>query len=1030
LLLLRGMRWRLGLSLLMVLTSAIAVGAAVLGPLYLWTAGDSLVRTTLASAAVEARGATISPALGQAGSLDQIRAAERGLARAGGLHHWYGAPITSVLSGVLLAGPRSGLVRSQLFFRTGICHVLRFQAGDCNLGPRDVAISERSARELGMSVGSVVHAHTTETSRPLRLRITGIYAVPNLRAGYWWGNGPGYFPFGQTTGMRGSLPAIDSLIASTTTALAVPPQDATEIIGQLPLRLADVGLGQEGTLRRVVTEATSLDTSHGVALTTGLPFLLTNADRQRHVMATIVAVAAVELVLLAIWVLTGLLVRSGDARRSEIRVARLRGFPALSLLAATVLEPALLCGLGLVLGVGSAVAAVVTARDKLLDPSAVVSFDVWVFAALGITVLAIAGALVVGTVRLLRTSALTAAPPIRVSSQRTSYIFDALLLALSVVAVIALATNGSLSGHSNPIASAAPGLIALGTAVIAVELVLFACRVGVSASAGSNRIAIFLALRQIVRRPAVMRQTRVLVIALGLACFAVAAWSVARTNRASAAMFTVGTNEVATVTPHGVGLEQAVERVDPRGHFAMSAVEVTTPSSTVLAVDASRLSSTLAWPRGISPTTLGQTARLLRPPSAPAVSLSEGGIRLVGSAAYIGPNASLRGIDVSLWVFNPQVGTAVVNLGALRAGASTYVGSLAGLCPGGCRLVGLGLVPAPFQHAPSSGTVRFTVASATTCPTAGRCHPLAAALYPRGWRTTEAGVRISRSAIGGLTLTIPASAVGFGTLPMASVADHPQVLPGAVTSELQSISGGAAAGNVLSSGLDGNAVNVGFTVTASALPRVGGDAAMVDLKLLSRFQVNPTSPYAADEVWLGPRTPSDAIARLERVGLHVDRVQRESAVFQQLERSGPALADDFLLVATAVALLAAAASTLAALGANTRERATELTALEVGGVPRPVLARSLALESAALAITALFGAGAGVLAAAMAIPALPELGGPASIPLQYRLPGGAVVAVSAAVIAVIALAGTAVSVILIERMSPTLLRSAPNDSPG
>ncbi len=1036
-LLLRGMRWRLGLSLLTVLTSAIAVGAAVLGPLYLWTAGDSLLRTTLSSAAVEDRGATISPAPGQTGSLSQTGLVERALERTGGLHHWYGTPITSVLSGITLSRPRSGPVRAQLFSRTGICHVLRFQAGACNLGPRNVAISARSARELGVSVGSVLDAHTPGTNRPVPLRITGIYTLPNLRLSYWWGNGPGYFPFGQVSGCPQCLPAIDSLIASTSTALAVPPQDAPQITGQVPLRLANAGLGQETALRRVVAEGSDMAASDGLGVTTGLLSLLAHADRQRHVMGTIVAVAAVELVLLAIWVLAGLLLRSGDARRSEIRVARLRGFPAPSLLATTALEPALLCGLGLVLGVGSAIGAVVAARDKLLDPSAAISFDVWAIAALGLTALAIAGALGLGTVRLLRSSALTATPPMRASSQRASYLIDALLLALSAVAVIALATNGSLSGHSNPIASAAPGLIALGTAVIAVELVLFACRVGVSVSADSRRIATFLALRQIVRRPAVMRQTRVLVLALGLACFAVSAWSVARTNRASAAMFSVGTTEVATVAPHGVGLEQAVDRLDPRGHFAMAAVEVATPNSTVLAVDARRLSTILAWPQGISRTTLGRTARLLSPPTAPVVSLASGGIRLVASASYDGPSASLRGVDVSVWVFSPQAGTAIVDLGALHTGAWTYRGSLASVCPRGCRLAGLGLVPAPFHRAPPSGAVRLTVAGAATCTTAGRCTRLPADLYPHGWRSTAQGVRIVTRASGGLTLVIPASAiavytgaVGFGTPPMASVADHPQVLPGAVTSELRSINGGAAVGNVLISGLDGNAVSVGFAVTASALPRVGGDAAMVDLDLLSRSQVDPTSPYAADEVWLAPAAPSDAIARLRRAGLHVDGVQRESAVFAQLQRGGPALADDFLLIATVVALFAAAASTLAALGANTRDRAAELTALEVGGVPRRVLARSLALESVALAITALFGAGAGVLAAVIAIPALPELGGPAAIPLQYGLPGGTLAAVSAAVIAVITLAGAAVALLLIARMSPVLLRTAPNDSAG
>jgi hypothetical protein len=46
-------------------------------------------------------------------------------------------------------------------------------------------------------------------------------------------------------------------------------------------------------------------------------------------------------------------------------------------------------------------------------------------------------------------------------------------------------------------------------------------------------------------------------------------------------------------------------------------------------------------------------------------------------------------------------------------------------------------------------------------------------------------------------------------------------------------------------------------------------------------------------------------------------------------------------VATAAALLVAAASTLGALGSTTRQRATELTALEVAGVRRRTLVGAL-----------------------------------------------------------------------------------------
>jgi ABC-type antimicrobial peptide transport system permease subunit len=186
----------------------------------------------------------------------------------------------------------------------------------------------------------------------------------------------------------------------------------------------------------------------------------------------------------------------------------------------------------------------------------------------------------------------------------------------------------------------------------------------------------------------------------------------------------------------------------------------------------------------------------------------------------------------------------------------------------------------------------------------------------------------------------------------------------------------------------------------------------------------------SDQVWLGAAAPPDALARLRAAGLQVDSVQTAAGVLRQMQRSGPALADDFLLVATIVALIAAAASTLAFLGATTRQRATELAALEVNGIRRPVLVRSFAVESGVLALTALFGAGAGVLAVVMAVPSLPELAAPPAIPLQYVLPGGLMTAVSAAVVAVVVAASAVVALILLRRMSPLLLRTAPDDTTG
>jgi hypothetical protein len=66
----------------------------------------------------------------------------------------------------------------------------------------------------------------------------------------------------------------------------------------------------------------------------------------------------------------------------------------------------------------------------------------------------------------------------------------------------------------------------------------------------------------------------------------------------------------------------------------------------------------------------------------------------------------------------------------------------------------------------------------------------------------------------------------------------------------------------------------------------------------------------------------------------------------------------------------------------------------------------------------------------MAIPSVPELPVASVIPLHYALPVGVVGAVSAIVLVVVYLATAAVALGLLRRMSPSLLRTAPDDTAG
>ena len=142
------------------------------------------------------------------------------------------------------------------------------------------------------------------------------------------GRRPGGLSLGLSLGRARRPAATDPLIASPPTALTVPSQDVPTAIGQIPLRAGAVSLGDEGTVDGVLQHHRGTLSRQGIRVGTQLPSLLARPTISAAQMSTIVAIAAVQLVLLAVWVLGSLLVRSSDARRSEARVARLRGFPA------------------------------------------------------------------------------------------------------------------------------------------------------------------------------------------------------------------------------------------------------------------------------------------------------------------------------------------------------------------------------------------------------------------------------------------------------------------------------------------------------------------------------------------------------------------------------------------------------------------------------------------------------------------------------------------------------------------------------
>ena len=102
----RGVRWRLMGSLLVVITAAIAVGTAIVGPLFLRAGGDSLVRQAVAGASASNTSFELTALTGEA-TLDGLAAEQRSLLRSGHLAGLYGPPVVQTMLSVVHLTSRS-----------------------------------------------------------------------------------------------------------------------------------------------------------------------------------------------------------------------------------------------------------------------------------------------------------------------------------------------------------------------------------------------------------------------------------------------------------------------------------------------------------------------------------------------------------------------------------------------------------------------------------------------------------------------------------------------------------------------------------------------------------------------------------------------------------------------------------------------------------------------------------------------------------------------------------------------------------
>ncbi|MFI1995732.1 FtsX-like permease family protein [Actinoplanes sp. NPDC020271] len=929
---------RRGPAIVLAVLAAFAVAPAVAAPAYLRAADRVVAAGQVAHAERAEKEITIRVVdpdrrepggNSSTGGIDIATTTGQALAELPGFRYAYAAEIPTV------GLETDSRFRTRLVHRQDACAHLVIVAGRCLLGEGDLVLGEQAAQRLKLVVGqSVDLTYAYYNADPAVLAyvadgipksffLAGTYRVADPGDVYWGEHG--YFTTEDATG--GTVPGEPAFTGLTTFDLMDRGKVQLSVDGyagpgaldadrlpalraaltRLQAGIADVGAGLDNAT-----------TAEGLQLQTGIPKLLARIDEGHTTARRIVPVPAVALVVLACLAILLAVAAGAEVRRPEIAVIALRGSRQHHrwLLATGESLVAVLAGtIAGALAGQLLVDAVVAIRWPGVgaDPHP----DSLRYAPLAAAAAVLAVLLAQG-VTLLRpvTELLRRAP---VPGRWAGITVDILIVALAAGAAVQLAVGG---GDLVGIGSAAPALVMLALALlVARALRPAAARLGHRAL-GRGRLGPGLTWLMLSRRGATGRVLALLVAAVAVSAYMVAASDVAAHSRRIQADLGVGADRVLSVGAVGrAQLLTAVHRADPDARYAMAAVVVPQrpDQPPVLAVDTPRLAAVANWPGG---TPYGKMVDLLRPETAkPVVTAGAATFTLDLSADGFRPGRMVS-VDAILSPVDGSGPDVVAPMGVPRPGRHTYTYPAPQCKAEGCRLNALHV----------SGANTLGVQGVLTLHGLGGTDPA-------GWRVSPGGRAVAGA--DGLRLEL----TNMDNLPEGlylQPVDTPWPLPAVAT-------GTFAPGAV--NGFDFRPARVTIAGRLPAIPQIGGPALMVDLEYADRLATDGNR-ILTGQVWLSPRAPADMVDRLAAQGLTFTGDLRSEQLAARLAQQGAAVALGYgALVAVLVALLAAGVLVITA--AAGRERQVEdLTVLRTQGLSRAAVRRAALWSYPALALAA------------------------------------------------------------------------------
>ena len=983
-LVLPGLWWRRGLNLAVLAVAVVTTTAAALGPLYARASTESTLNDHLteAGSATGLHFYADVDATSQ-GDMDRLRASVPKPGAILGYNSAIDGIYTPERIGVSTSAEGRGGVSSHLLWREGMCAHVAIVQGRCPSGAGEVMASQRTVDSdaYGWRIGTKLYIGDLSLDgipgnpKGAVLSIVGTYRQNDVNEPYWFGRN--YADQQFAPGAEDRPDQVDTLMVSQSAFAALPAPSFAVAEVDLPLdpdalRLTDVVHER----RAVAAMLGHYPASQDIHVTTRLRTVLDDAHREQELVEVGTLLVTLQLGLLAWLVLFQVVADAIEARGNEIAMAKLRGLSPAATVRFGLAEPVVLLALAVPIGLLAAIGVTHAFAGSVLVPGVPV---VMAWAPVVAALIAFGGGLLAAALAGYRTLTRSVLDQWRRTTRspghsRMGLVIDLLLALVAVTGLVALRAHHHARDTHDSATLLAPGLLVFAVALLGVRLLPLGCRWIARRTRASRRVGLFLASRQVARRPVGLRLAALLAVAVGLATFAVAGESVARTNRAARAHSELGASQVASIQYDGKQDPVAATHIaDPDGHWAM-AVATWLPdggesvTGTVIGVDGPRLAAVAYRPAG-GPR-LASMGAVVGAASVPPITLSAPQVRL----HITGSDLSAGTPYVQLNLRTEREAFVDIQLERLRSGAHAYVANLP--CKSGCLFRGITWDRPVTVDATMRGRATLTgidigdgktwqrLDASLTDPDGWR------AAAPRGQATDELHVSSA-----GVTDNFKAVNGGFGGITYAS---SPSPIPAVATPDSYVSTSTLEIEDLL--GADAT-----FTVVQSAdvLPAVLDNGVLMNVKFL-QAELPAFSEEATWSVWLGPRAPPDALARLRAAGLHVQSVRTEQQRTEQLARQGPALALLLLLACAVAGAVLAVGGTAISIAASSRRRSYEIAALRTVGLPRAALLRAGLIEELLLLGTAVaIGVPTGLLAARLAMPVIPEFSDTTPVALHY-----------------------------------------------